>query len=55
MFDLTLIEKDGKRTMIKEMENTWQECEISDLVDLEDWNIWYFPTKEKRLSPVIGY
>ena len=55
MFDLTLIEKDGKRTMIKEMENTWQECEISDLVDLEDWNIWYFPTKEKRLPPVIGY
>ena len=55
MFYLTLIEKDGKRTMIKEMENTWQECEISDLVDLEDWNIWHFPTKEKRLPPVIGY
>lgn len=55
MFYLTLIEKDGERTMIKEMENTWQECKIPDLVDLEDWNIWLFPTNEERLPPVIGY
>jgi hypothetical protein len=55
MYYLTLIEKDGKRTMIKEMENTWKECEISDLDMLEDWNVWHFPSKEKRTPPVLGY
>lgn len=55
MYYLTLIEKDGKRTMIKEMENTWKECEISDLDTLEDWNVWHFPSKEKRTPPVLGY
>ena len=53
-----LMEKDGKRTPIKETENTWQECELADLFpdySVEDFNIFIFPYNAKRMAPVLGY
>ena len=49
-YEFVLIEKNGHRYLIKEINKQYQPCEIIDIEpDVTYFNTWYFPNKYKKL------
>ncbi len=48
---LILIEKNGHRYLIKEINKHYQPCELIDFIpDIAYFNTWYFPNETKRVQ-----